>query len=270
VEWCSDKDLALFMRSGIDMLLCDFIEHLYFDDFAHGHAGTILSAVQHFLGLSAQSLRQSWRCFEAWKRESMPNRALPLPVKVMAALVVFLDLSGHKAVALMILVAFHCMLRTGEFLALTPECFRLDDHNIVVVLHSTKTSARNGGEEAVIVDDPVVANYARQVLAMLPPQSKLWTRSQADFRSFFQGALGRIGCPIGMFQPYSIRRGGASWDFLVHQNKERTLFKGRWKGLRTAQIYVQLANMVKTDIQLPQQARETCDSWAALLPHLEH
>jgi hypothetical protein len=38
--------------------------------------------------------------------------------------------------------------------------------------------------------------------------------------------------------PYSLRRGGATHDFLVHRDIARCLFRGRWADVRTGRIYI--------------------------------
>ena len=70
------------------------------------------------------------------------------------------------------------------------------------------------------------------------------------------------------FRPYSVRRGGASFDFGNWENLDRTLFRGRWRGLKTARIYVQMARAVSVNVALPPAASKRCNALASLLPHL--
>ena len=56
--------------------------------------------------------------------------------------------------------------------------------------------------------------------------------------SFFATGVAALGLTSRSYRPYSIRRGGATHDFLVHHDLQRSLLRGRWSSLRTANINI--------------------------------
>ena len=43
-------------------------------------------------------------------------------------------------------------------------------------------------------------------------------------------------------QPYSIRRGGATYGFFLHGSLDTTLVRGCWGSAKTGRTYIQVAN----------------------------
>jgi hypothetical protein len=105
----------------------------------------------------------------------------------------------------------------------------------------TKTS-RTRGPETVTLEDPAVIYWLRQLaprgdkllLNMQPPQLRAW----------FMVNLGRLRVKE-KFLLYSLRRGGATADFLQHQDATRCLLRGRWKDLRTFMLYLKAPEALK-------------------------
>ena len=57
------------------------------------------------------------------------------------------------------------------------------------------------------------------------------------------------------FQFYSLRRGGASWDFRLHGSMERTLLNGRWESVSTARVYVNDALASSVLVKMTEESR---------------
>ena len=60
---------------------------------------------------------------------------------------------------------------------------------------------------------------------------------RAFYKLFYEG-LAWLGVQDMGFQPYSIRRGGATAYFRRTREMEATLDRGRWSSARVARIYV--------------------------------
>ena len=60
----------------------------------------------------------------------------------------------------------------------------------------------------------------------------------SGFRDFFKTCLHELGLDNLGMQPYSIRRGGATHDYQLYSDAQRTVLRGRWSDVRTARIYV--------------------------------
>ena len=71
-------------------------------------------------------------------------------------------------------------------------------------------------------------------LSMVP----CWDRSGSAFRSLFRTILQELGIEGLNFRPYSLRRGGATFEMQSHGLMERTLIRGRWKNSNVARLYI--------------------------------
>ena len=58
------------------------------------------------------------------------------------------------------------------------------------------------------------------------------------FYSLFKKGLKWLGLESFNFQPYSLRRGGATAFFRATRNMEAALDRGRWSSARVARIYL--------------------------------
>ena len=159
------------------------------------------------------------------------------------------------AVALM--VAFHAMLRTGEFLTLQVCHFvmPLAAGPVVLALEDTKGSQRRGIKaESVVLTDPTLIGYLRVVLPRLRPGERLYGGSGYQFREDVRSLCYLARLPAANWRPYSLRRGGATAHFLEFGSLDRTAVRGRWTSVQTARIYIDegvatLAQLIATDNQ---------------------
>ena len=94
----------------------------------------------------------------------MPDQAPPMPANVCLALVWWaLETMQDVRLAASLALAFHCMLRTGEMLAVTPANISVNaDHCGVVALPFTKIGQRLGTQEAVSFEVPIVGLLRRR------------------------------------------------------------------------------------------------------------
>ena len=65
-----------------------------------------------------------------------------------------------------------------------------------------------------------------------------WDRSGSSFRSLFRRVLVALHVDSLNFRPYSLRRGGATYEMQSHGLMERTLIRGRWKNSNVARLYI--------------------------------
>eukprot|EP00435_Cladocopium_sp_Y103_P043076 s1208_g12.t1 len=81
-------------------------------------------------------------------------------------------------------LGFHCLLRTGELLALQFQDLEVTSTCGVVSLRCSKSGVRSGSEEAVAIRDPLVLNVLQTLFAVHFefPGQKLWPFSAQSFR----------------------------------------------------------------------------------------
>jgi len=63
--------------------------------------------------------------------------------------------------------------------------------------------------------------------------------------------LAALGIKEAGYKPYSLRRGGASFDYRQHGVVSRTTLRGRWNSAKTARIYITDAMAVLAAVKLP-------------------
>ena len=180
-----------------------------------------------------------------------------MPVLVLLALTWFCVRKRQLGAALLLLTGFDSFLRTGEMLSLTYADIVTDpDDRGVVRLGHTKTGQRHAAFEASVINDPVVGKVYRALKRSLPidmhPDHYIFPQSQYVFYKLFHEGLDWIGVKSMGFQPYSIRRGGATAFFRATRNMEATLDRGRWASARVARIYVNDGLAKAVELQYPE------------------
>ena len=90
----------------------------------------------------------------------------------------------------------------------------------------------------VTIDDNALVFRLLELVKGRAPDEVLVGLSPTQFRAWFRDAL--VTLKLNKFQltPSSVRRGGATHHFRLHQDLENTVFRGRWGSLKVARIYV--------------------------------
>ena len=170
-------------------------------------------------------------------------RAPPMPVQVALALAWFFVRKGHIGGAFLIMLGFDSFLRTGELLSLIIDDVVIDEGGSgIVKLAHTKTGQRTAAYEATTINDPLCVQLFRIYLRELPQNTSsrnyIFLPKPHVFYSLFKEGLRWLGIEGYGFQPYSLRRGGATAYFRATRNMEATLDRGRWASARVARIYI--------------------------------
>ncbi len=63
---------------------------------------------------------------------------------------------------------------------------------------------------------------------------------------------------------YSLRRGGATHDYLTHHDVARSLFRGRWQQVSTAKLYIAEGAAQLAANRLPPQLQASLNGWAEI------
>ena len=67
------------------------------------------------------------------------------------------------------------------------------------------------------------------------------------------------------FQPYSLRRGGATAYFRATRNMEAALDRGRWSSARVARIYLNDGLAREVELRFSQELRDRLRTFSAAL-----
>lgn len=240
-EWMAASGIPLPAHiSNFDLLVSDFIGFLWEDGAGRSQACDTLSGLQHHCPALRHRLPCSWRLISAWQRRELPSRAPPLTTDILLALCGWAWRGGHRSLSAIWALAFHCLLRTHEFMKLRVQDLVLDARSGkgVVQLHHTKYGTRQGTTESTTIDCSTTAALVRIACRGKLLGDLLAGVTGAGIRRIFRQGCDFLGLSGECFRPYSLRRGGATFDFRSHGQLSRTVVRGRWNSPRTARIYI--------------------------------
>ena len=216
-----------------------YIEFLWETGGTRNDAGLVLSGISFALRRK-RILNGSWELLKTWCRVEVPQRAPPLPALTVQAMAGLCIQWGFFDVALLLLVAFSGFLRTMEGLSLRQWQLVLDVSrgSATVQLPDSKSGTRLGRVEVVLFHDGFCVRAASKLRALLPNEGPILQRSVPAYRAAFHGALLHFRLQEYLYQPYSLRRGGATHAWALGAAFDRVQEQGRWSDARTARIYL--------------------------------
>ena len=117
--------------------------------------------------------------------------------------------------------------------------------------------------DAVTIDDSFIAELCQRRLAQLSDHDLFIGHSPSVCRTKFHQLLALLQLQRFGFKWYSLRRGGATYNFGRHGNMGLTLQRGRWESSRTARIYITDGLQALNELTLTDDDRERI-AWAAV------
>lgn len=204
--------------------------------------GDALSALHFFQPTTRRLIPHSWKLFKVWRKIEVPARAPPLTWALVTSMTAYCLDTDKLELACVLMLAFHCLLRTGEALAVTADDLMLGPTSGICRLQGTKSGKRNAANEVISVTSLAVLDILRALQDIRTTlnirTAPLWSQSPAAFRQAFKKLLCRFGLEAQGFRPYSLRRGGATDLFQRTGSMELSLLRGRWESSRVARIYI--------------------------------
>ena len=227
---------------SLDLKLCDWIHQMWYDGEPLLTIGDALSALHFFQPWTRRKVPHAWKLFSTWRRLEIPSRALPLTWRIVCGLAAFELAHNNLEMACILLLGFHCLLRTGECLALCTNDLLLGSTTGLCTLHQTKSGARNNASEAISIHNLVVLETLKTLRDIRRIQGTtalpLWSSTGSKFRARFAWLCNHFGLSEHNFRPYSLRRGSATEVFQTTLSMEAALVRGRWTSSRVARIYI--------------------------------
>ena len=241
-------------KDQIDHVVEDWIEAEWMRGTPLGTIGDALSGLHFFLPGLKGFLRGSWKLYKTWRRVEVPQRSPPMPPQVCKALVgLFVELN-QVTMATLIALGYHAYLRTGEMLKLQNQDVQFEGQHGVVTIRASKAGIRFNIDEAVSLYDPTVARlWKLHLLVNREPSALVWSHGAKHFRDLFHQGLHCLHLEKSGFQPYSLRRGGATSHFAAKRSLDGILLRGRWRSMAVARLYLQdgLANLHQLQFSNP-------------------
>ena len=269
LNWAQGSAQAGARSDFLDDEVAAYVEYLWQEGEGASKAHYTLAAIQFFVPPARRNLNLAWGLVGSWDRLELPARAPPLLVEALRAICGLCVSIGREDAALVMLVGFHCMLRSGEMAALTFGAFVLDvpAGRGAVNLGLTKSGKRVGKPETCTLSDAgLVRALARAGTGRLPGDRVL-RGSPQQLRSLFTDSCKALQLSECGFKLYSIRRGAATEDFRRHGSLSRTVVRGRWENAKTARLYINEGVAMLCDIQLSAAQRQFMAEAAVSLRH---
>ena len=238
-DFAQEQESLFISEDSFDNCLMAYVERLWEEGDPKSHGNDAFAALKHFINPLRKSLWGAKRLLEAWGKLELPNRAAPLTPLILGGICGAMTVQGDHEMADASVVAFHCLMRTGEIFKAHVKDVTWLRGKASLSLPNTKGAARSGIAESVTVEDPSVVTILKRHTEGRRPGDKLFTFSEVQFRTVFKKVLKQLELEDFNFLPYSLRRGGATLDFRHHGLMDRTVLRGRWANPRTARLYVQ-------------------------------
>ena len=141
-----------------DVLVSEFLEFLWDQGEPKSVATNVLASLHYFVPQLRRNLPRSWKLKAIWDKLELPCQAIPLDLEMLFSFVGFFYQEKQPTMALSSLIAFNCLLRTGELLSLlVSSCYRTESGYVLVLnLNQTKGAQRRLlQDESVSVTDPL-------------------------------------------------------------------------------------------------------------------
>ena len=258
----------------LDEFIADWIQSEFEDGCPIHLIADTLSGLHHFEPYTKKKLTKSWRLFSIWRRYEVPCRAPPLTQEIVLAMAGLCLSKCELSMGALLLLGFHCLMRTGELLQIRP-CDFICDHTMgLISIPSSKSGVRNNVRESVAIRDPITLETT---LAMLDVRRTLgfdktpcWDRSGSSFRDLFKKLLDELHLTNLNFRPYSLRRGGATFEMQSHSLMEKTLIRGRWKNSNVARIHISDGLSMLPRLQMTMEAHYAIAKYSSIFVNEHH
>lgn len=107
---------------------------------------------------------------------------------------------------------------------------------VVVRIAASKTSPL--AQQSLAHTDPMLAKFVHHFLRFLPPAGRVWPFSTSYFRACFDSLCTFFDLTTVHFVPYSLRRGGATYFYVLYNSLDFVVIRGRWRDVATARLYL--------------------------------
>lgn len=249
----------------LDSLLCRWIRKMWASGEPLLTIGDGLSALHFFQPWTRRKIPHAWKLFAVWRKIEVPCRAPPLTWSLVKSMSAYEWQNDNFEMAVLLLLGFDCLLRTGELLTVTAEDFQLGSSAGICSLKHTKSGVRFNANEAISITNPLVLETLRLLISIRKQLNitalPLWSGSPGNFRLRFRQLCDLMGIAHHDFRPYSLRRGGATWVFQQTKSMEAALLRGRWESSRVARLYISDALSFLPSIKLSNHTKKFLNSF---------
>ena len=260
----------------VDRLLEKAICHAY--DSGEKRYWVVLGVlgIQRTLRIAGPLLKNSWTLLRGWRRLEPIKPRVPLPYHVLRGLLIFcltrgLQFQGHLraewwSTFIGIWLGFCALLRPGEVdaLRINDLLFPVDDEvkqgaALVVNIRNPKTR-RVWHHQFALAEEKDLIRWLQWWCKDRPRHHRVLRVGRRRWAVLFKLALEEMQLGACGFTLGSLRGGGATHHFRVHQNVGQLQYAGRWARAETLRHYLQTALSIQVMSQAPQGSRKILQS----------
>lgn len=238
----------------MDEILTDYLHHLYETDGGRAKANNTYYGLIARVPQLRYSLPMSLQCLRAFAK-LLPSTSYP-PVTWDVAVVIAVQMWRHGWLrgGVAVLLAFDCLLRIGELMALRREDISFPGDarmpatfsGVLIRIRVAKT----GRNQSVVVRDAALQVLLRSLVAETASGQLIFPFTPNVFRERFKHICGELGLDSS-YVPHSLRHGGATALHLAGWPVEDILLRGRWESSKAARRYVQAGRAILLSVRVP-------------------
>ena len=265
MDWLGDPLLA-------HQVLCEFVDHVFRTGGKIGLGRHAILSVQTARRELRGKLGRAWDTIKSWQLKLPLNSRVPMPEVLVRAFFSYslaealscskdLDVLSAFSFAILVRLAFHCLLRPAELLKLTAADFRLpasayEPRVAVVRLTDPQNRATLGRFQFAMVEDEELVSWLELFLAGVDGTVKLWPGGADKFGKRFAHTLARLGLYRLPLTPGCLRPGGATRLFLDGISINALKYRGRWRQEGSLEVYIQeaMCHLLSTELSPAEHA----------------
>ena len=271
------SQLLSLSPSRIDCVVAAWMDHLYRGGGSFDYASQCLHGLTFHSPALRLKLNRSRMCLRGWARIRETHSHPPITWELTVMFAVTMASWGYHAEAVAALVAFDCLLRVGEATRLvrshvvTPNDPRVGGAHPTMALRLAVT--KTGRNQWVSLHNPVVAAVLEHYLDSHTPKhtDRVFPFTPGQFNRLLHQTASALGVGHIPYVAHSFRHGGATCAYLAGATIEQIVYRGRWRRLESARIYIQAGRALMTTWSIPSGLNASGQTIAAeLLPTMVH
>ena len=237
---------------------------------------------QRALNIAGPLLRSTWSAIRGWRALQPVKSRVPISRMLLQALLITSLARGNAesgrtreiwwSSMLACWLCFEGLLRPGELCQLRVADIDLPmdgweaTENVGMILTVRKPKTRRiYHTQFVLTKNVSLIRWMSWWMQGLDPGRKVFCMGRRLWANLFSQGLSRIGAADKGFTLGSLRGGGATHHFRVHENLGRLQYHGRWSRSETLRFYLHEALAAQVDARLSRESRSLV---ASVLAHL--
>ncbi len=258
-NWMLENNLdydGIFCSSPYDLdrinrILTDYGRALFEAGKPYYHYSETLNSITTRRPLLRRSIGVAWDLAFMWGSHEPAEHHVAVPHQILLSILSVCILWGWLREAACFSLAFGALLRIGEVVGASRNDLLLPgdlNHTVkhaLLKIREPKTRHRAARHQVGKMEQPDLILVAQLGFGSLKKHEKLWPFTAATLRNRLDRILLRLSLPcksVEVPKPLtlaSFRAGGATWLISQSESSELVRRRGRWRSLRTMEIYIQ-------------------------------